>query len=113
MEKNTMGIQNKVIFSYNARNSLASIWCRITDICKAKLLLNPSVTYRYNISIVGGNSLQFTPTMEDMTLELSNGEIKNWHINSTVALWLAHSLIEAKRHINLNLNEEFDLVIEF
>lgn len=110
---NIMDIKNKVIFSYNSKANLASIWCRITDTCKAKLLLNPSITYQYNLSIVGGNSLQFTPTMEDMTLTLSNGEIKNWHINSTVALWLAHSLIEAKKHINSNLGEEFDLVIEF
>lgn len=108
-----MGIRNKVIFSYNGRANQASIWCRITDHCKAKLLLNPSVTYKYNLSIVGGNTLKFTPTMEDMTLTLSNGEIKNWHLTDAVALWLAHSLIEAKRHINKNLHEEFDLVIDF
>lgn len=45
---NIMGIQNKVIFSYNSKANLASIWCRITDTCKAKLLLNPSITYQYN-----------------------------------------------------------------
>ncbi|HBM69882.1 MAG TPA: hypothetical protein DD377_00475 [Firmicutes bacterium] len=108
-----MGIQNKVIFSYNARCGNASIWCRITDTCKAKLLLNPSVTYRCNVSIVGGNTLEFTPTMEDMVLTLSSGEIKNRHLTDTVATFIAHSLIEAKRHINHNLGEEFDLVIEF